>query len=393
MRVLLFHPWGRFDSACCGASHTALAHLEFFQHSGWEVHCVLQEIPAWCVTAPEPTELLSHFSCVKSVRTLRIDCPPISPRDYGDEFRQLLYASEGAARGRAFRAIASERWDAFLTTDVTCSAYALGVPRSTFKVLAAGDSYARRATVTELASPEVRVSESNFTFARVECELYRLFDRVLFPSEAQTREAAQRGVKSAVHVPTRIREVGTPPEPNAEHDIVICGGSRTSDLADVEWFYRHIYVPHLRGCGIRLTLAGPVAERFAVIDQRVTKLSSTRGAYRAARVVVTPIYEAAGPHVPVMDALAAGCALVTTPCGLHGLEIQENAAVVLEMRNDPGCVAAGIRDLLAAPGWRKVLGERAARSASRHTRERHFSALGAAWHLAMERLQNVMERS
>ena len=37
MRVLLFHPWGRFDGAFCGAGHAACAHLEYFRHRGWEV--------------------------------------------------------------------------------------------------------------------------------------------------------------------------------------------------------------------------------------------------------------------------------------------------------------------------------------------------------------------
>src|SRR5262249_36805050 len=98
MRVLLFHPWGRFDPAFCGASYTACAQLEELQKCRCEVHCVLQEIPGWGLTASSPDAITARFACVKSVRALRSDCPPVAPQNYGDEFRQLLYAGERAAR-------------------------------------------------------------------------------------------------------------------------------------------------------------------------------------------------------------------------------------------------------------------------------------------------------
>ena len=394
VRVLLFHPRGRFDPADCGASHTAFAQLEFFQSCGWEVHCVFQEIPAWGVGALED-EVMSRFACVKSVRTVRIDCPPVAPRHYGDEFRQLLYATERAARGKVFRAVAAEEWDAFFTTDVTCTPYAMALSRAVFRVLAAGDSYARRATATEIAPRPVREAELLFTFARVECELYRLFDRILFLSETEVSEASRCGVKNAMHVPPMIRASDSAPrETQDKHDLVICGGELSGDLADVEWFYRHVYLPHLRACGVRLTLAGPAAARFPLIDQRVPKLPASTEVYHAARVVVVPACEATGPHVPAMNAFAAGRAVVATPLALRALEVPENAAVVIEMRTDPAGTAAAILELLASHARRTKLGERAAETASRHTRERHFAALEAAWQREQARLlPKAMERS
>jgi hypothetical protein len=374
VRVLLFHPWGRFDSTHCGASRTAAAHLEYANTRGWDVHCVLQEIPAWGLTAG--AEELARFACVKSVRTIGLDCPPIELPGAGAELHQLLYASERAARSDAFCAIAAEPWDAFFTTDVTVAPFAHALPNSVRKVLASGDSYARRAAATTNTPPALREAEAGFAFTRVEAELYRLFNRVLFASEVDAQRARQCGANAAVHVPLLVETVRAVVAPN-EHDLLVCGGWRGGELTDLEWFYRHLYLPYLRAHGVRFAVAGPVAERFAVCDLHVTKLPSAD--HLPARIVVSPACAAPAPHITVADALAAGRAVVTTPEGARGLEVPANSAVVIDMRADPAGTAAVIRDLLAAPGWCRLLGERAAQLAQRHARHRFFAALDSAW--------------
>jgi hypothetical protein len=378
VRVLLFHPWGRFESAYCGSAHTACAQLEYFHDRGWDVHCIMQEIPAWGITAGDANEITSRFACVKSVRTVRVDCPPVAARNYGEEFCRLLYAAERAAHIGEFRAIAAEPWDAFFTTDITAAPYAEALPRTTPKILAASDNYARRAAVASVAPPAMRTAEERFTFGRIEAELYRLFDHVLFPCEADSLSAQRHGAKSAIHVPPWVKPI----EPSTEighHDLLICGGNRSGDLADLEHFYRHIYLPHLRVHGIRLAVAGPVVARWPVADVRVEKLHTAEGAVRTARVLVAPLTEAAGFCVPVLNAMAARRAVVATPLALRGLDITDDAVAVIDMRGDPVGTAAVIRDLLAAPGWRRALGERAATITTRHTRLRHFTALDEAW--------------
>lgn len=372
MRVLLYHPWGRFDPAC-GASHAAFAHRDYFRAHRWDVHCVMQEIPKWGVTAAD------------DARAITLDCEPVAPGDYGNEFCQLLYASERAASGRAFRHLLGEPWDAFFATDVCAAPFAHALPRTTLKVLAVGDSYARRAATSELAQRAVREAEQRFAFGRVEAELYRLFDRVLFTTEADATAARKHGVKSACHVPVWVREPEpTRPEATEDHDILICGGERSGDLADLEWFYRHVYLPHLRDYGVRLTVAGPVAVRWAVNDLRVTKLPSANGVYEASRVVVVPACEAAGPYLAVMSAMAIGRAVVATPLGLRGLDVPGDAAISIDMRSDAAGTATVIRELLAAPGWRTALGARAAQLPVRHSRERFFAALDAVWDVSAQ---------
>jgi hypothetical protein len=376
VRVLFFHPWGRFDPDYCSASRTAREQWEYAQTRCWDVHFVTQEIPAWGFSAPDGAARHAQFPGAKSVRTVRLDCPPVAPRRYGDEFCHLLYAAERAAH-TAFRDVAAESWDAFFTTDVTAAPFAAALPRTTLKVLAVGDSYARRAARVAHAQPALRDAEERFAFARIEAEFYRLFDRVQCHSEADARAARQHGVKSAVHVPPLVEAPAPAPDEAEEHDLLICAGARTGDLADLDWFYRHVYLPHLRQQGVRLAVTGPGAARFPVADLRVTKSAST--APSSARVVVAPVCESPGPHLSVTGALAAGRAVVTAPLGVRGLDVPDDAAAVIDVRHDPAGTAAVIRDLLAAPGWRRALGERAAGICLRHTRERHFAALDELW--------------
>jgi hypothetical protein len=335
---------------------------------------VLPEIPAWGVRVD--ADELARFACVKSIRTVQLDCPLTLPRNAGDEFRQLLYASTGAAQSVAFQPIAAEPWDAFVTTDVTAAPFAHALPRSVWKVLAAGDSYARCAARAANTSPTLRAVEERFAFHRIEAELYRLFGRVLCTSEGDAQRARQCGASATLFVPQLVEAPGAAGS-GEEHDILLRGAARGGERADLEWFYRHLFLPYLREHGVRCAVAGPIAERFPVCDLSVTKLPSAARA--PARIVVAPVCEAMGPHVAVADALAAGLAAVTTPEGTRGLDVPADAAVVIDMRADPVGTAAVIRDLLAAPGWCRLLGQRAKLVTEIHARERFFRALDSAW--------------
>ena len=89
-------------------------------------------------------------------------------------------------------AIASETWDAFFTTDVTAAPFALTLPRSVQKLLAAGDSHSRLTATAEAVPLAVRKAEERFAFEQIEAELYRVFDRVLFCTEAEAMACSER---------------------------------------------------------------------------------------------------------------------------------------------------------------------------------------------------------
>jgi hypothetical protein len=254
---------------------------------------------------------------------------------------------------------------------VCAAPFAHALPRGVLRVLAVGDSYARRSVACE--------TERAFAFARVEAELYQLFDLVLFTTEDDAARARRHGVKGARHVPLWVREPVTSGMVSEEHDITVVAGARCGELEDLEWFYRHVYLPHLRACGARLTVAGPVAERFGVNDRRVAKVPNSDCVHEASRVVVAPAHGAAGPCAPVLDAMARGRAVVTTPHGLRGVDVPAEASVCIDMRANPAGTAEAVRALLASPARRADLGARAASISGAHARGRYFAAMRAAW--------------
>lgn len=77
-------------------------------------------------------------------------------------------------------------------------------------------------------------------------------------------------------------------------------------------------------------------------------VSDVRGAYRRAAVVVAPLVASAGTNIKVLEAMAMGRAIVSTPAGINGLDLSpgndfllvqtaaEMAAAIERLLNDPG---------------------------------------------------------
>ncbi len=103
----------------------------------------------------------------------------------------------------------------------------------------------------------------------------------------------------------------------------------------------------------RLDLPGVELEGF---------VADVRTAYRRAAVVIAPLVASAGTNIKIMEALAMGKAIVTTPAGIHGLEELEHghdlmvAATGAEM-------AAEITRLIEQPDLRAEI-ERTARTSA-----------------------------
>jgi glycosyltransferase involved in cell wall biosynthesis len=98
----------------------------------------------------------------------------------------------------------------------------------------------------------------------------------------------------------------------------------------------------------------------------------------AADVVVCPLRIGGGVKVKILEALARGCAIVTTPIGMQGLRYLPGNAVV-ECR-DLSAVADACAQLLASPARREQLRERAAQAATLlPTWDEAAAELDAAW--------------
>lgn len=98
----------------------------------------------------------------------------------------------------------------------------------------------------------------------------------------------------------------------------------------------------------------------------------------AAEVVVCPLRIGGGVKVKILEALARGCAIVTTPVGMQGLRYLPGDAV-MECQ-DLGAVTEACAMLLGSPARREHFRARAAHAAlSLPTWEQAASELGSAW--------------
>jgi glycosyltransferase involved in cell wall biosynthesis len=88
-------------------------------------------------------------------------------------------------------------------------------------------------------------------------------------------------------------------------------------------------------------------------------VADVRGAYRRAAVVVAPLLASAGTNIKIMEAMAMGKAIVSTPAGINGLTLDEGREVLVA--RTAAEMGAAILELLEVPARRVEL-ERAARA-------------------------------
>jgi glycosyltransferase involved in cell wall biosynthesis len=121
-------------------------------------------------------------------------------------------------------------------------------------------------------------------------------------------------------------------------------------------------------------VAGPEHERYwksfgrkgdlHKLDSRIDVqgfVEDLRPSYARAAVVVIPLEVSAGTNIKVLEAMACGKAIVTTPVGCAGLGLMDEYHAVI--RQDWGEFADAVLDLLTAADLRSGLGVRARRLA------------------------------
>jgi glycosyltransferase involved in cell wall biosynthesis len=132
----------------------------------------------------------------------------------------------------------------------------------------------------------------------------------------------------------------------------------------VEFFLREVW-PLLSHATFHI-IAGARHEQYPVdadLAQPGIQLegfvADVRPAYRQATLVVTPLVASAGTNIKVLEAMAMGKAVVSTPAGVNGLDLTpgEDFLLVHTARE----MAAAIESLLASPAGRSRI-ETAARA-------------------------------
>ncbi len=199
------------------------------------------------------------------------------------------------------------------------------------------------------------------------------FDRIQVYTERDAR--AIRSIAPELGGRVRVNPfgvtLGPPPNPalQREDELVFVGGfSHPPNVDAACWLAREIF-PLVRAhrAGAHLTIVGadpPRAVRRLASDRvTVTGFVPDAGAFldRAA-VVVAPLRAGSGMRVKLLQALARGKAVVTTPLGAEGLA--EDAP--LRVARTGAELAAAITALLTDPEARHALGRRGREYVAEH---------------------------
>jgi len=209
---------------------------------------------------------------------------------------------------------------------------------------------------------------------RLEVRWIPRFSSVLVASHEDAGRVRRIAPQARVHVfPNAVPEVAEP-RVEEENVIVFSGNLEYQPNVSAVRFFRsrvwpllreqwpelrwrlvgrnpHAVAGHVRG-DARIELTGPVADAVAELAK--------------ARVVVAPLLAGSGTRTKILEAWAAGRAVVSTTLGAEGLEARDGEHLLLG--DTPEAFAAAVSALLASPGERLRLG-----AAGRSLLERAFT--------------------
>ena len=206
---------------------------------------------------------------------------------------------------------------------------------------------------------------------RFETQAWRGLDRVVVMSEKDRRlvegaraECLPNGVDLE-----RFRPSGRPPEPRRL--LFIGSFAHLPNLLALEFFLREVW-PRLEGATLHV-IAGARHEYFlshyrdrASVGLALPGIelegfvSDVRPAYERAALVVAPLVASAGTNIKILEAMAMGKAIVSTPAGVNGLDLAPGTEFVLAKSGAE--MTQEITRLLGDPAARQAL-EAGARAA------------------------------
>jgi GT2 family glycosyltransferase/SAM-dependent methyltransferase/glycosyltransferase involved in cell wall biosynthesis len=196
---------------------------------------------------------------------------------------------------------------------------------------------------------------------RMERAIWRLVDVVLYPSalEVQAAQALEPGIQAHAVVPYAFTAFGEPRDPPPGQAILFVAGFGHPPNEDAAcWFVSEILpliLAETPAAELWIVGSNPTPRVRALAGNGVTVAANVSDAvledfYRRARVAAVPLRYGAGVKLKVVEALAQGLPLVTTPVGAEGCIDLDG---VIALADAPAQFAACITTLLADDGaWR-----------------------------------------
>src|SRR5262249_10941190 len=144
---------------------------------------------------------------------------------------------------------------------------------------------------------------------KMELDLYRLFDGVLFINEQESRLVQSQCPAFTHFVPPMMpweirpeRETGNAPGgglgTDETFDLIFVGSDAPANVRGITFFYQEIFVPYLRKHRVRMTIVGKVCDHLVFCDWYVNKLGvipgDLREYYEQSKIVIIPILEGSG---------------------------------------------------------------------------------------------------
>jgi GT2 family glycosyltransferase/glycosyltransferase involved in cell wall biosynthesis len=196
---------------------------------------------------------------------------------------------------------------------------------------------------------------------RKEREVWREVDVVLYPSAEEAAEVAalEPGIDAQSVVPYAFSKFGAPADPPPGEAILFVAGFGHPPNEDAAcWCVAEIWpmVAAARpGAMLHIVGSNPTARVKALVGQGIFVAANVSDAelaeyYARARVAIVPLRYGAGVKLKVVEALARGTPLVTTPTGAQGCDGLDRLSAV---HDDPALFAAAVIRLLADDeSWR-----------------------------------------
>jgi glycosyltransferase involved in cell wall biosynthesis len=255
------------------------------------------------------------------------------------------------------------------------------IPSSTIAIMAAEESMSDR--IASMEARGFRCMPQGLT-ASVEAEHLSKWSTIVAIQWDEQVRLQELVPTSRVFVVPYAREDQTPDvsgtsvrNPTESTYIAFVGTGASTNVDAVRWFLENCW-PEIsnQNPGLEFHVIGSVCWRLSVTGPRVVLrgfVDDLDAAVAEAAVTVVPLQAGTGLKVKMIDAMAAGAAIVTTPIGAQGLgSIEPPPFVVAE---DAASFVKHVNRLLLDEGARQSLGSHALLAAQRFTPSAAFREL------------------